>query len=76
MTDDTRARIPRGTKASKMKLIRRMIDGSGLTIAKWAAEVPWRDERTVARWLAGDTEVPEVVRRPLLEMEAAGRYRR
>jgi hypothetical protein len=52
------------------------IDRSGMTLEDWSATVPWRDPRTVRRWLSGETEVPEVVARPLRAMVAARQYAR
>jgi hypothetical protein len=38
-----------------------MIKRSGLSARAFARDVLWRDERTVRRWLAGDSPVPAVV---------------
>jgi hypothetical protein len=37
------------------------IERSGLSARAFARDVLWRDERTVRRWLAGDSPVPAVV---------------
>ena len=42
-------------------LLARMIERSGLSARAFAREILWRDERTVRRWLAGDSPVPAVV---------------
>lgn len=42
-------------------LLRTVIDASGLSARKWAEDVAWRDERTIRRWLAGDSPIPEIV---------------
>jgi hypothetical protein len=38
------------------------IEASGLSARRFAVEVLIRDERTVRRWLAGDSPVPKPVR--------------
>jgi hypothetical protein len=42
-------------------LLRRAIERSGLSARAFAREVLLRDERTVRRWLAGDSPIPEAV---------------
>lgn len=42
-------------------LLRTSIEASGLSARRYAAEVLLRDERTVRRWLAGDSPIPEPV---------------
>src|SRR5688572_17421431 len=42
-------------------LLALMIKRSGLSARAFARDVLWRDERTVRRWLAGDSPVPAVV---------------
>ena len=37
------------------------IQRSGLSARAFARDVLWRDERTVRRWLAGDSPIPAVV---------------
>lgn len=39
-------------------LLREAIDKSGLSARRYAEDVLLRDERTVRRWLAGDSPVP------------------
>jgi len=40
-------------------LLRRAIEASGLSARRFAREILLRDERTVRRWLAGDSPIPE-----------------
>ncbi len=42
-------------------LLRLAIDASGLSARKWAEDVAWRDERTIRRWLSGDSPIPQIV---------------
>lgn len=51
-------------------LLRRAIERSGLSARRWAEEVAWRDERTVRRWLSGDSPIPELVVRRLRVLAA------
>jgi hypothetical protein len=44
------------------------IEASGLSARRFAVEVLIRDERTVRRWLAGDSPIPEVVLLKLMSM--------
>jgi hypothetical protein len=50
-----------------------MIERSGLSARAFARDVLWRDERTVRRWLAGDSPVPAVVADRLREEMARTR---
>lgn len=43
------------------ELLRTVIDASGLSARKWAEDVAWRDERTVRRWINGQTPVPTLI---------------
>lgn len=43
-------------------LLRQRIDESGLSARAFAAQVLLRDERTIRRWLAGDSPIPVAVR--------------
>ncbi len=45
-----------------MALLSETIKISGLSVRKFAAEVLTRNPRTVWRWLAGDSPMPEAVR--------------
>lgn len=45
-----------------MELIRAAIDASGLSARRFAVDVLTRDERTVRRWLAGDSPLPRAVK--------------
>lgn len=49
-------------KAARIKLLQRAIELSGLSARQFATQVLIRDERTVRKWLHGDSEVPDVVR--------------
>jgi ABC-type phosphate transport system auxiliary subunit len=42
-------------------LLRAAIEASGLSARRFAVEVLKRDERTVRRWLAGDSPIPKAV---------------
>jgi hypothetical protein len=44
------------------ELIRAAIDASGLSARRFAVDILTRDERTVRRWLAGDSPLPKAVR--------------
>jgi hypothetical protein len=46
-------------------LLRAAIAASGLSARRYATEVLTRDERTVRRWLAGESPVPQAVLRYL-----------
>ena len=46
---------------SEAALLRDAIKASGLSARRFAREVLLRDERTVRRWLAGDSPIPEPV---------------
>ena len=48
------------------ELIRRAIQATGLSARRFAALV-WRDERTVRRWVSGESPVPNTVRERLAE---------
>lgn len=43
------------------ELLGRAIDASGMSARRFAVDVLIRDERTVRRWLAGDSPIPAVV---------------
>lgn len=42
-------------------LLERAIEASGLSARQFARKVLIRDERTIRRWLAGDSPIPEPV---------------
>jgi len=44
-----------------VQILRDRIAASGLSARRFAREVLLRDERTVRRWLAGDSPIPEPV---------------
>jgi hypothetical protein len=47
-------------RMSDQRLLSEAIKRSGLSARAFAREI-WRDERTVRRWLAGDSPVPKCV---------------
>jgi hypothetical protein len=46
---------------SDRDLLANAIKRSGLSARVFARDVLWRDERTVRRWLSGESPVPAVV---------------
>jgi hypothetical protein len=54
------------------ELLAKAIEASGLSARKFAQLVLVRDERTVRRWLAGDSPIPRVVREMLQAQVAKG----
>lgn len=42
-------------------LLQKAIEASGLSARRFATEVLTRDERTIRRWLAGDSPIPKAV---------------
>lgn len=44
-----------------LSLLRNAIARSGLSARQFAKQVLLRDERTVRRWIAGDSPIPTVV---------------
>ncbi len=52
------------------ELLAAAIERSGLSARKFAELVLVRDERTIRRWLAGDSPIPKVVR-DMLKTEIA-----
>ncbi len=55
------------TSGEWIALLGRRIAESGLSARKFATQVTRRDERTVRRWLSGESPIPEIVRDFLLE---------
>jgi hypothetical protein len=51
-------------------LLANAIKRSGLSARAFARDVLWRDERTVRRWLSGESPVPAVVADRLREKMA------
>jgi plasmid maintenance system antidote protein VapI len=43
------------------EILKIRIKESGLSATRFAREVMWRNERTIRRWLNGDSPIPEVV---------------
>ena len=50
------------------ELLRAAITASGLSARKFAVQVLIRDERTVRRWIAGDSPIPKAVMDKLREL--------
>jgi hypothetical protein len=48
--------------AARIALLKKAIELSGLSARQFAVQVLIRDERTIRKWLRGDSEVPDVVR--------------
>lgn len=46
---------------SPVDLLRAAIEASGLSARQYAVTVLLRDERTVRRWLSGESPIPESV---------------
>lgn len=49
------------TREAQIDLLKERIEQSGLSVRKFATQVMIRDERTVRRWLAGDSPIPNLV---------------
>lgn len=49
------------TRAEEVALLKRRIEESGLSTRAFAMEVLRRDGRTVRRWLAGNSPIPQLV---------------
>ncbi len=49
------------SEADHRDLLARVIASSGLSVRQWAKQVVLREERTVRRWIAGDSPIPQVV---------------
>jgi hypothetical protein len=49
------------TRCEQISLLRDAIKASGLSARRFAVQVLVRDERTVRRWLAGDSPIPRAV---------------
>lgn len=62
--------------ASDKKLLQDAIEASGLSDRRFATEVLIRDERTVRRWLKGDSPIPAVVAEFLREYLQKGGWRK
>lgn len=46
---------------NSVERLRAAIEASGMSARQYAADVLLRDERTVRRWLAGDSPIPDPV---------------
>lgn len=44
-----------------IQLLEQAIERSGLSARAFAKDILWRDERTVRRWLSGESPIPRVV---------------
>ena len=64
------ATLSRMATESDAARLARAIELSGLSARKFAKVVLVRDERTVRRWLAGDSPVPSSVREKVAELLA------
>ena len=49
------------TRVMQIDLLQQCIEASGLSARRFAVEVLLRDERTIRRWLSGDSPIPRVV---------------
>ena len=49
------------TRAEAAALLRRRIDESGLSRRRFAVDLLIRQERTVRRWVSGESPIPHVV---------------
>ena len=49
------------TQTEQLALLRDAISRSGLSARRYAAQVLLRDERTLRRWLAGKSPIPQAV---------------
>ena len=49
------------TRAEAVALIRRRLEESGLSSTRFAIDVLWRSPRTVRKWLADDSPIPDIV---------------
>jgi len=50
------------TREEQVELLSRRIDESGLSAHAFARDVLRREPRTLFRWLAGDSPIPQLVR--------------
>lgn len=48
-------------QALGLSLLQRAIAASGLSASRYAREVLIRDERTIRRWLTGESPIPQAV---------------
>lgn len=72
------SKTPGNSVRSNPELIREAVAASGLSARRFAERIMARDERTIRRWVAGDTEIPPVARRWLedwIALSAAARAR-
>ncbi len=70
--DESRVPYDEATRlAEDATLMRAAVRASGLSARRFAVDVLTRDERTVRRWLAGDSPLPKAVRDKCLAIIAA-----
>jgi len=55
------------THTEIIELLKKRIEESGLSVRQFAIQVLVREDRTVRRWLAGDSPVPNMVVSWLME---------
>jgi hypothetical protein len=61
------------TRTEQVQFLRDAIKASGLSARRFATEAPLpRDERTVRRWLAGDSPIPGIVQDRLEDIARDG----
>jgi len=61
-----KAEMPK-TKHEVIELLKRRIQESGLSVRQFAIQVMIREDRTVRRWLSGESPTPNVVLGWLME---------
>ncbi|HWP38967.1 MAG TPA: hypothetical protein VNL18_15580 [Gemmatimonadales bacterium] len=61
--------MTRDSASAEILMLREAIRKSGLSARRFARDVLLRDERTVRRWLAGDSPIPRAVIRFLTARE-------
>jgi hypothetical protein len=49
------------TRTERIELLRTAIEASGLSASRFAREVLLREDRTVRRWLSGESPIPNIV---------------
>jgi len=60
-----------GETARRISLLRAAITSSGLSASAYARDILIREPRTIRRWLAGDSPIPESVLHYLTRAAAA-----
>ncbi len=54
--------MKRDEQALALAALRAAIAASGLSASQFARDILWREPRTLRRWLAGESPIPEAVR--------------